>query len=77
MADGQVNWFLDAVDDPLLPDSVPDFAGGQFSNMRANLLQQNQSKLLGNCDIERLARYAPAGGRSCSGTGHRAGLPGR
>ena len=51
MTAGQVNFFLDAVDDPLLPDSVPTFDGGQFSNLRANLLQPNQSKIL--CELRR------------------------
>ena len=56
MSEGAVNFNLDSQDDPVLPDQVPSFEGGQFSNLRANLLQQNQSKLLGNCDIDRLGK---------------------
>ena len=55
MAD-QVNFFLDSTDDPLLPDQIPAFDGGQFSNVRANLLQPNQSKILINCDIDKLGK---------------------
>jgi hypothetical protein len=53
---GQINWFIDATDDPLLPDGVPSFDGGQFSNLRANLLQPNQSALLNNTDIDKLGK---------------------
>jgi hypothetical protein len=71
-----VNFFLDATDDPLLPDQIPSFDGGQFSNSRANLLQENQSKLLYNCDVDKLGKLrtrrgtilvGPAGGSSPSG----------
>ena len=56
MADGSVNFNLEALDDPVLPDGIPAFDGGQFSNLRANLLQQNQSKLLTNCDVDKLGK---------------------
>ena len=45
---GKVNFFLDATDDTLMQDQVPAFDGGMFSNLRANLLAANQSKVLGN-----------------------------
>jgi hypothetical protein len=56
MAEAQVNFFLDQLDDPLLPDGIPEFSGGQFSNWRANLLKPNQSKTLWNCDVDKLGR---------------------
>jgi hypothetical protein len=56
MAGERLNWFNDSMDDPLIVDGVPQFDGGQFSNWRANLLQPNQSKLLTNCDVDRLGK---------------------
>jgi hypothetical protein len=69
MADGQVNFFLDSLDDPLLPDGVPSFDGGQFSNWRANLLKPNQSKQLTNCDIDKLGKLRTRRGTIRVGTG--------
>jgi hypothetical protein len=76
VADGQINFFLDAVDDPLLPDQIPSFEGGQFSNLRANLLQPNQSKLLGNCDIDKLGKLRTRRGTILIGTGPPSGTAG-
>jgi hypothetical protein len=76
VADGQVNFFLDAVDDPLLPDAIPSFDGGQFSNLRANLLQPNQSKLLSNCDIDKLGKLRTRRGTIMIGTGPPSGTAG-
>jgi hypothetical protein len=56
MSNGAINFNLDALDDPVLPDQIPSFEGGQFSNLRANLLQTNASKLLGNVDVDRLGK---------------------
>jgi hypothetical protein len=74
MADGAINWFNDAVDDVLLPDAIPSFEGGQFSNVRANLLQPNQSKLLQNCDIDKLGKIRTRRGTIKIGTGPPSGV---
>jgi hypothetical protein len=76
MADGQINFFLDAVDDVLLPDAIPSFDGGQFSNLRANLLQPNQSKLLSNCDVDKLGKLRTRRGTIMIGTGPPSGTAG-
>ena len=52
----QVSFNIESTDDPVLSDQIPSFEGGQFSNLRANLLQPNQSKQLTNCDVDRLGR---------------------
>jgi hypothetical protein len=65
---GRINWFLDQTDDPLLSDGMPSFEGGQFSNVRANLLQPNQSKVLGNCDIDKLGKLRTRRGTISLGT---------
>jgi hypothetical protein len=41
------------LDDPLLYDGSESFAGGQVSNVRANLLQKNEAAQLINFDITR------------------------
>lgn len=74
MAGEQVNFFLDQVDDPLIADAIPAFDGGQFSNVRANLLQPNQSKLLGNCDIDKLGKLRTRRGTIRLGTGPPSGV---
>ena len=74
MANGAINWFHDEADDALLGDAVPSFEGGQFSNLRANLLQPNQSKLLGNCDIDRLGKLRTRRGTIMLGTGPPSGV---
>jgi hypothetical protein len=71
---GVVNFFLDATDDPLLPDQVPAFDGGQFSNLRANLLQSNQSTLLLNADIDKLGKLRTRRGTIKLGTGPPSGV---
>ena len=74
MAGGQINFFLDSVDDVLLPDGVPDFSGGQFSNLRANLLQANQSKELKNCDTDKLGKIRTRRGTIRIGSGPPSGV---
>lgn len=44
---------IDALDDPLVFDQCGSFAGGMVSNVRANLLQENQAAMLVNCEISR------------------------
>ncbi len=56
MPDTQVNFNIETLDDPVLPDGIPSWEGGQFSNWRANLLRPNQSNRLVNCDVDRLGR---------------------
>ena len=70
MADGAVNFFLDAVDDVLLPDGVPEFSGGQFSNWRANLLKPNQSSQLTNADVDKLGKVRTRRGTIRVGPAH-------
>src|SRR5215471_14884855 len=70
-----VNFNLEALDDPVLPDSIPAFDGGQFSNVRANLLQINQSVLLGNCDIDKLGKVRTRRGTILIGSGAPSGTP--
>ena len=72
---GGVNWIIDATDDPLLPDGVPSFEGGQFSNLRANLLQPNQSKVLGNCDVDKLGKLRTRRGTKVLETTTGSGSP--
>lgn len=43
--------FSDAIDDPVSFDMCSSFEGGQVSNLRASLLQPNQSALMQNFDI--------------------------
>lgn len=74
---GQVNFNLDAVDDPVLPDGIPSFEGGQFSNVRGNLLQANQSKVLGNCDIDKLGKLRTRRGTMQVGTTTPANVAGK
>jgi hypothetical protein len=74
MAQGQINFNLDSLDDVVLPDQVPSFEGGQFSNLRANLLQPNQSKLLVNADVDRLGKIRTRRGTIRLGTGPPSGV---
>lgn len=69
MPQSQISWNLDELDDPLIPDAVPSFEGGMFSNQRANLLQPNQSSLLVNCDIDKLGRTVTRRGTIQLGSG--------
>jgi hypothetical protein len=39
-----------------MQDQVPAWDGWMFSNLRANLLAANQSKVLGNCDVDKLGK---------------------
>jgi hypothetical protein len=56
MPNPQILFNIDSLDDPVVADGVPEFSGGQFSNWRANLLKPNQSKLLYNCDVDKLGK---------------------
>ena len=56
MATALINFNLEQQDDPILPDGIPSWEGGDFSNWRANLLKANQSKRLVNCDVDRLGK---------------------
>jgi hypothetical protein len=69
MPEAQVVFNIDELDDPVLPDGVPSWEGGQFSNWRANLLKPNQSNRLLNCDIDRLGRIRTRKGTTRLGAG--------
>ena len=55
---------------------MPSFEGGQFSNLRANLLQENQSKHLVNCDIDKLGKIRTRRGTMLIGDGPPSGVAG-
>src|SRR5947199_8402538 len=65
----QVLFELDQMDDPVFPDGMPSFNGGQVSNERANLLQPNESSLLVNCDINKFGKIRTRRGTSQLGSG--------
>jgi len=44
---------LETLDDQIVYDGVGSFVGGQVSGTRANLLQENESSQLINCDVTR------------------------
>jgi hypothetical protein len=44
---------IEAIDDAIAYDGIGSFVGGQVSGTRANLLEENQSALLTNCDVTR------------------------
>src|SRR5205823_14001646 len=60
---------LDQMDDPVIPDGMPSFNGGQVSNERANLLQPNESEKLVNCDINKFGKIRTRRGTSQLGSG--------
>jgi len=47
---------LDTLDDQVVGDATPSFIGGQVSNEQANLLADQESALLINCDRTRLGK---------------------
>ena len=65
----QVLFELDQMDDPVFPDGMPSFNGGQVSNERANLLQPNESALLVNCDINKFGKIRTRRGTTQLGSG--------
>src|SRR5882724_3024371 len=60
---------LQTLDDPLLFDGSESFAGGQVSNVRANLLEKNQAVGLVNYDITTTGELRTRRGTSRLGTG--------
>ncbi len=60
---------IEQLDDPLLFDTCSSFAGGQVSNVRANLLQPNQAALLVNCEISRTGEISTRRGSAKLGAG--------
>jgi hypothetical protein len=65
----QVILNLDQLDDPLIGDGTSSFAGGMFSNEQANLIGENESSLLLNCDRERTGRITTRKGSVLLGGG--------
>jgi hypothetical protein len=64
----QVNFNIDAMDDPIVGDGTLSFEGGMVSNQRANLLKENQSSSLINCDIDKFGWIRTRRGVSNMGT---------
>lgn len=60
---------IDQLDDPLIFDLCGSFAGGMVSNVRANLLQENQASMLVNCEISRAGELLTRRGSELLGDG--------
>ena len=60
---------IESLDDPLIADGTTSFAGGQVSNVRANLLQKIEAAQLINCDITRTGELRTRRGTARLGTG--------
>jgi hypothetical protein len=58
---------IEQLDDQLLFDGMPSFKGGMVSNERANLLAQDESALLVNCDINRFGKVTTRRGTAALG----------
>src|SRR5205823_15026132 len=69
----QIAFELDQMNDPVFPDGMPSFNGGQVSNERANLLEPNESALLINCDIIKFGKIRTRRGTSQLGSGAMGG----
>jgi len=60
---------LDQMDDPILGDGTSSFAGGMVSNEQANLIAENESSELINCDRERTGKITTRQGSVLLGGG--------
>src|SRR5438270_1959677 len=59
---------LDTLDDPITFDRCGSFAGGQVSNVRANLLKENEAVQLVNCDVSVTGELSTRRGTAQLGT---------
>src|SRR5215469_15492132 len=60
---------IEQLDDPLIGDGTSSFMGGMSSNDQANLIGENESSLLLNCDRERTGRITTRKGSILLGGG--------
>src|SRR4030095_6107084 len=65
----QVVLNLDQMDDPVIGDGTSSFAGGMVSNDQANLIAENESSLMINCDRDRAGRIVTRKGSVLVGGG--------